>query len=258
MKLGDFTMLAQEYHNRPGYSENVLNVIRNHICAVLHKDTLTVTDVGAGTGKLTENLINIGLHGFAVEPNDAMRTEGMRLFQGKSAFVWMKGAAERVPLSDQSTDWITMGSAFHWTDTELALKEFHRILRPNGFFTAVWNPRDIESSPLHKRIEQKIYEMVPNLNRVSSGSRTHMKDMDSKLLSTPFFQNLFLIEAKHEIIMTKERYLGAWRSVNDIHSQAGDELFGEILKMIANEIAAFETITVPYITRAFTVQSVEV
>ena len=58
--------------------------------------------------------------------------------------------------------------------------------------------------------------------------------------------------------MTKERYLGAWRSFNDIHSQAGDELFGEILKMIANEIAAFETITVPYITRAFTVQSVEV
>lgn len=39
--------------------------------------TIMVADVGAGTGKLTENLIELGLHGYAVEPNDAMRGEGI-------------------------------------------------------------------------------------------------------------------------------------------------------------------------------------
>lgn len=37
-----------------------------------------VADIGAGTGKLTENLVSIGLGGFAVEPNDAMRAEASK------------------------------------------------------------------------------------------------------------------------------------------------------------------------------------
>jgi hypothetical protein len=35
-----------------------------------------VADVGAGTGKLTENFCQIGLKGYAVEPNQAIRQEG--------------------------------------------------------------------------------------------------------------------------------------------------------------------------------------
>ena len=29
--------------------------------------------------------------------------------------------------------------AFHWFKAEIALKEFHRILRPNGVVALVWN-----------------------------------------------------------------------------------------------------------------------
>lgn len=41
-----------------------------------------VADIGAGTGKLTENLVSIGLGGFAVEPNDAMRAEASKNMWG--------------------------------------------------------------------------------------------------------------------------------------------------------------------------------
>lgn len=254
MKTGDFTQLAKDYIHRSGYSEIVLDVLRNHIQAINGRIE-QIADVGAGTGKLTENLKNLGLKGYAVEPNDAMRTEGIALLGLEDGFCWSKGTAEDTGLADNSVDWVLMGSSFHWTDTPAALKEFARILRPGGFFTAIWNPRNIESSTFHMEIENRIKEMIPGLKRVSSGSRTNMEHMEKKLLSTPYFKDLFLLEGNHETIMTKERYMGAWKSVNDIHVQAGDVLFEQILQMIEQKIAHLEEVVVPYTSRAFTVRS---
>lgn len=77
MKHGDFTDLAKYYVNRPGYSHTVLNVLQTYAKDIAGYQEITVADIGAGTGKLTENLIELGLHGYAVEPNDAMRNEGV-------------------------------------------------------------------------------------------------------------------------------------------------------------------------------------
>ena len=104
-------------------------------------------------------------------------------------------------------------------------------------------------------IENKIKEMVPNLKRVSSGSRENMRGMEEKLLSTSFFDDLFITEAPHEAVMSQERYMGAWRSVNDIQVQAGEELFQKVLEMIEFEISGMDQIVVPYLSRAFTVRS---
>lgn len=254
MKLGDFTNLAKDYINRAGYSETVLTILKNHILAQ-NGEITKVADVGAGTGKLTLDLEQLGLSGYAVEPNTAMRTEGIRIFEGKETFLWQEGSAEHTNLPDNSVDWVLMGSSFHWTDAPVALKEFHRILRPNGFFTAIWNPRNLESSPFHMEIENAIREIVPELNRVSSGSRANMQGTEEKLLSTPYFKDFFLVEAPHEVVMSAERYMGAWKSVNDIQSQAGPERFDKILKMIEERIQGREQIVVPYLSRAFTVRS---
>lgn len=255
MKLGDFTALAKQYKNRTGYSSTALNVLLSYVRG--GKSDFMVADVGAGTGKLTENLAAIGLTGFAVEPNDAMRAEGENAFRGIDAFSWSKGTAEETGLPDSCVDWVLMGSSFHWTDAPAALKEFHRILKPNGFFTAIWNPRDIISSEFHMDIENEIYAMVPTLKRVSSGSSSNMTGMDEKLLSTEYFNELFFLEAKHNEIMTRERYLGAWKSVNDIQAQAGEDGFKKIIAMIEEKTAGMETVTVPYKSRAWTVKAIK-
>ena len=255
MKHGDFTELAAEYINRPGYSLEALDVIATYVKKKMGKNELIVADVGAGTGKLTENLCELGYSGFAVEPNESMRNEGMKYIKGK-AFEWSEGTAEVTGLESNTVDWVLMGSSFHWTDIPVALEEFSRILRPGGFFTAIWNPRDIESSEFHKSIEAEIHKMVPDLKRVSSGASKNMTDMDEKILSTEFFSGLFFLEAPFKEIMTQERYMGAWRSVNDLQVQAGDERFRQILDMIAKKIEPMELIEVPYKARAWTVRAV--
>ena len=78
MKHGDFTELAKFYIDRPGYSTVLLGCLKNHIFNSVGEGQ--VADIGAGTGKLTENLVSVGCTGFAVEPNDAMRAEGQKLF----------------------------------------------------------------------------------------------------------------------------------------------------------------------------------
>lgn len=254
MKQGDFTKLTKDYANRPGYSLEVLRMIGRN--AGMDRRDFWVADVGAGTGKLTENLCELGLKGCAVEPNDAMREEGIKTFESNNSFVWSKGFAEHTGLSESSFDWVLMGSSFHWANTEEALTEFHRILKPGGFFTAIWNPRNIEGNELHEKIEKMISSEVPELKRVSSGSKSNIGDIEGKLLSTDYFGNLVFVEASYDIRMSKERYLGAWRSVNDIQAQAGPERFEKIMKNIEDIIAPYSEIVVPYKSRAWTVQRI--
>ena len=146
-----------------------------------------------------------------------------------------------------------MGSSFHWANVNEALSEFNRILKSKGIFTAVYNPRDIEKNELHQTIEKKIKEIVPELNRISSGASHNVFGIEQKLLSSPYFGELFFCEAAHVERMTKERYLGAWLSVNDIQVQAGKERWEKILMMIEEEIFSMNELEIPYKTRAWTV-----
>ena len=259
MQHGDFTQLAKEYIHRPGYSQDLLKMIGRAVG--MDRRDFYVADVGAGTGKLTQELSDLGLSGCAVEPNDAMRQEGLNAPASQahvpqtSRFIWSEGTAEHTGLPSHSFDWVLMGSSFHWANTEEALTEFHRILKPGGYFTAIWNPREIEGHDLFERIEKVIYDALPNMKRVSSGSKKHVGDIEGKLLSTPYFGNIVFAEAPHSIVMSKERYLGIWRSVNDIRVQAGEELFQRILQTIADILAPFDEITVYYRSRAWTVQA---
>ena len=130
MKQGNFTDLARHYHNRPAYNplmiEKLLACI-NDSGKPLNK--LDIAEVGAGTGKLTAILTrDFGLKITAVEPNDAMREEGIKATQGLD-IKWLKGSGEQTNLQSNSADWLIMASSFHWTDPTKSLPEFARVLR---------------------------------------------------------------------------------------------------------------------------------
>lgn len=252
MKHGDFSLLAKDYIHRTGYSQSVLTALGRY--AKLNPEKTVTADVGAGTGKLTENLIQLGYKGFAIEPNDAMRREGIRIL-GNSPFAWLNGSGEETGLPDGSVDWVLMGSSFHWTDSRKALKEFHRILRPGGFFVALWNPRNLESSTFHMEIENRIHQLAPYLKRKSSGNSQYTKEMDKTLLEGGYFKDVVFMEGHHTENMSKERYLGAWKSVNDIRVQLGEEMFLEFLHYIENKIPDHASVLVPYKTRAWIAQA---
>jgi SAM-dependent methyltransferase len=108
----------------------------------------TVLDVGAGTGKLTRELVATGATVLAVEPVPAMRGVLEQVVPEAQA---MDGRAEALPVDDGALDAITVAQAFHWFDVPSTLAEFHRVLRPAGRFALIWNRRRLED-PLHQGI----------------------------------------------------------------------------------------------------------
>lgn len=98
-----------------------------------------VVDLAAGTGKLTRRLTGIGAQLVAIEPVADMRTTCARLLP---AVPVIGGAAEALPLRNGTVDAVVVGTAFHWFDAPLALRELHRVLRPGGRLGLIWLARD--------------------------------------------------------------------------------------------------------------------
>ena len=250
MSAGDFTGLANDYsQNRPDYSHSVLLALIG--LTGKQKEDIDFLDVGAGTGIWTRMVANEGVRSaVAVEPNDDMFASGVENINS-GAVKWLKGSAEATGLADNSFDWVTMASSFHWADFDKATKEFHRILRSGGYFTALWNPRLIEGNPLLVEIEAKITELNPNVRRLSSGRSGLTVNLNEKLSSSRYFGDVIYIEGTHSIQMSTERYIGAWRSVNDLRVQLGNKKFDAFITFVQEKLKNVKSIDATYLTRSW-------
>jgi SAM-dependent methyltransferase len=98
-----------------------------------------VVDLAAGTGKLTQVLVDAGATVVAVEPDAGMREALSLAAPGLEA---LAGTAEAIPLPDGSADAVLVAQAFHWFDAARACDEIARVLRPDGVLGLLWNLRD--------------------------------------------------------------------------------------------------------------------
>jgi len=124
----------------------------------------TVVDLGAGTGKLTRDLVRTGASVVAVEPLAEMRAQLQSAVPDAEV---LAGSAEDVPLLDDSVDAVVAASAFHWFETERALAEIHRVLVPGGALATVGNGRDL-SDPLQEEVQTVVGPYLPGADQILS------------------------------------------------------------------------------------------
>ncbi len=150
-----FELVADKYERaRPEYPPEAVAWIGEQLDL---REGRTVLDLGAGTGKLTRALLGTGARVIAIEPGEAMLAELRRVLPDVEA---VRGAAEAIPLDDDSVDAITVGQAFHWFRQDEALPELHRVLLPGGAVALIWNSRDQERQ-LQREITDLIKPFIP-------------------------------------------------------------------------------------------------
>jgi ubiquinone/menaquinone biosynthesis C-methylase UbiE len=150
-----FELVADVYERaRPEYPPEAVSWLAEKLGLAPGR---TVLDLGAGTGKLTRALVPTGARVIAVEPGERMLDELRRAVPGVEA---LRGAAEAIPLADDSVDAITVGQAFHWFRHDEAVPELHRVLGPGGSVALIWNSRDQER-PLQRELSELIRPLMP-------------------------------------------------------------------------------------------------
>ena len=111
-------------------------------------DHAHVLELGAGTGKLTEQLHALGHRVLATDPLPTMLQHLVTRLPHTPAVV---AAAENIPMRARSVDVVVGAQAFHWFDLPRALPEIARVLRPGGHLSLAWNLRD-ERIPWVRRL----------------------------------------------------------------------------------------------------------
>lgn len=244
----DYSPHAAWYRFRPNYARAAIVQLTERTAA--RRRGHVTADVGAGTGNLTAMLLAERVRPIvAIEPNAAMRAH--RTAAARTPDVrWLVGTAEATGLADASVDWFAMGSSFNTTDRGRCLAEAARVLKPGGWFTCLWNHRDLETDPIQRRVEHVIRRRVP-----SYAHGTRREDQAAVILASGHFDAALLLAIEHPVERSLDDYLAAWRSVRnrywDLRTPAGRALFAAICDDIRADLGADAVLRMVYTTRAW-------
>ena len=242
----DYTNLADAYLRRPEYAPSAISDL---LAAAGVKPGDAACDVGAGAAHLTLELAKFGLKVWAVEPNDAMRANGIKRTAEYPNVQWFEGVGEHTGMETGRFSLVTFGSSFNVCDRQKARVETSRILAPEGWFACMWNHRDLED-PLQQSIEEIIKKNIPGY---SYGTRR--EDQTAVIDASGLFEAVQFISGRVEHHLNAEDFIEGWKSHGTVYRQS-PEVFEKIVGEIRQTVEALhrDTIMVPYTTRIWMAQ----
>ncbi|OCG74767.1 class I SAM-dependent methyltransferase [Microbacterium sediminis] len=199
-------------------------------------------DLGAGTGKFTERLVDRADRVLAVDPSARM----LAVLRAKLPSVETHiGTAEHIPVPDDSVDLVTVAQAFHWFDRERACAEILRVLVPHGRLALLWNGPDPACA-----WDQACYRVA------------HPWVSDSSLAPAPADDSLpgFELRARTAISwtdqVTRSDYLARWQTVSTFlaaEPAERDAMTSEIERILDTDldVAGRETFDLPHVTDVY-------
>lgn len=252
LSFGSFAEVAEFYPAFPSYSRRLLYMLVDQVKHLTNSPVFG--DIGAGTGAIAHALADMGLSGYAVEPESHMVEVGQTHGLTYPAVTWINAPGECTGLPDASLDWVCYSMSFHLTNASEALRESMRILRPRGFFTIVYVVADLKTDPFQLEIENRIRDMAPALRRALTPVIGLMGTYEALLNQYPGIGNCISVATTEAIPMSEERYVKYWSGRHDIPSQVSPETWNSILKMIAETFRMWQPASLRFRSMAWHAQ----
>jgi SAM-dependent methyltransferase len=207
----------------------------------------TLLELGAGTGKLTRELVESGARVLALEPVAGMRE---LLTQNAPAAEVLDAVAEAIPLADASIDAVIAAQSFHWFDPEAAAAEVARVLPPGGVAALIWNRRD-ERAAWMQDVTRILDERAGDAPRYRTGLWRRGFD------ASPAFTPLELQTWPHRgaggrgVVLAR---VASMSFVAALDEEPRAELLAEIAELLDThpDTRGRDDIAIPYVTELFT------
>jgi ubiquinone/menaquinone biosynthesis C-methylase UbiE len=133
-----FEGLGEQYQQfRPTYPKVLIDWL-------LRSSPRNAVDLGCGTGIAMRLVAERGVWVAGIDPSGDMLAQ--------AAGPRVRGDAMRMPFRDAAFDLAYAAQSFHWFETDTALREIARVVRPGGWACVFWNLRT--QSPFHLEYEQ--------------------------------------------------------------------------------------------------------
>lgn len=203
-----FDAWAGDYDRfRPSYPDELFATIASQLTLprVPH-----AVDLGAGTGRASLAMADLGWRVTAVEPGKPM----LDVLRGRAAdqgllISTVQASAEDSGLDHASADLVTAAQAFHWFDRDLAVREMARILKPGGGLALFWNVRDSERSPFLADyatvLQRYVGETDAGRYEASMPEEATRRAIEGH---GDAFEDVRLNVLRHEMTMTDEEFVG--------------------------------------------------
>lgn len=242
----DYTNLADAYLKRPGYAQDAIDKMLE-LAQVKKGDK--ACDVGAGTAHLTLCLAKAGLEVSAVEPNDAMRVNGIKRTECLENVNWYEGIGEKTGMDSNEYSLVTFGSSFNVCDRDAALTETARILKEEGWFACMWNHRDLKD-PLQAGIEEILKEEIDGYDY-----GTRREDQTEVINQSGLFREVHYVEGTVNHRILAEDFIEGWKSHGTVYRQSSEKfewINQKIRKYVESKCDKY--IEVSYTTRIWMAQ----
>ncbi len=233
-----FGQVAAAYdRGRPSYPRDVAA----WMCGGRERGGLTVLEVGAGTGKLTEQLVALGHVVHATDPDEQMvAVLRERLPQVRTSVA----GAEELPAADRGYDVVVSAQSFHWFDHDRALPELARVLKPGGHLALVWHQRDVR------------IPWVRKLSRIL-GPEHPLEELTRPLADSDLFEDAEEQAFKHWQVLDRETildYVASLSTVAVLGEAERESVLADVLALYDDYGRGMDGMQLPHVTSCFRAQ----
>jgi ubiquinone/menaquinone biosynthesis C-methylase UbiE len=237
---------AREYElGRPEWPQELIDRVVGELG--LGPDA-TVLDLGAGTGKLTRDLVSRFARVIAVEPDGAMRGVLEEVVPEAEA---LAGRGDAIPLPDDSVDAVFTAEAFHWYASDRSVAEIVRVLRPRGGLVIFFNVSFGDAEPPMGMAVDRVLDVAfakggaPGIGKVLSGF------WREPIEKVPF-EPLREAESERTVERTRDQWVANMLSVSSIAALPDadrEELADRLRELVPDVEYRWSIRTIAYWTR---------